>query len=130
MDWGTSLALLVGLLFAMMALGLPIAFAFFTVNIVGAMVFLGGAAGIEQAVRNAVSAVAQFSLVPIPLFVLMGELLFQTGVAARAIDAVERLMARVPGRLSLVAIVGGTVFSALSGSTIANTAVLGSNSSA
>lgn len=56
----------------------------------------------------------------------MGEILFQTGLATRAIDAIDRLISRVPGRLSLVAIVGGTIFSALSGSTVANTAMLGS----
>ena len=61
-----------------------------------------------------------------PISSIMGEIMFHTGVAARAIDAVDRLIARVPGRLSLVAIVGGTIFSSLSGSTIANTAMLGS----
>src|SRR5690606_31850492 len=67
-----------------------------------------------------------FTLAPIPLFLLMGEILFHTGVAFKAIDAVDKLIARVPGRLSIVSIVGGTIFSSLSGSTIANTAVLGS----
>ena len=42
------------------------------------------------------------------------------------IDAVERLITRVPGRLAVVAIVAGTIFSAVSGSTIAITAMLGS----
>ena len=53
----------------------------------------------------------------------MGEILFHTGVAFKAIDAVDKLIARLPGRLSIVSIVGGTIFSSLSGSTIANTAV-------
>jgi len=57
---------------------------------------------------------------------LMGEILLQTGVAFKAIGAIDRLIARVPGRLAVVSIVGGTVFSSLSGSTIANTAILGS----
>jgi tripartite ATP-independent transporter DctM subunit len=56
----------------------------------------------------------------------MGEIMFYTGIAERAIDAVDKLIARVPGRLSLVAITGGTIFASLSGSTIANTAMLGS----
>ena len=46
-------------------------------------------------------------------------------MAIRAIDAVDQLIARVPGRLSLVAVAGGTVFSTLSGSSMANTALLG-----
>ena len=67
-----------------------------------------------------------FSLTPIPLFVLMGEVLFHTGLAIKVIDGVERLIRQVPGRLAVVAVVAGTVFSAISGSTIATTAMLGS----
>ncbi len=126
MDWSLVLILMLGLLCALMALGLPVAFAFFGVNIVGAIIFLGGEAGLSQLARGAFSSLANFTLVPIPLFLLMGEVLFQTGVAFRAIDAVDRLITRVPGRLSIVSVLGGTVFSSLSGSTIANTAVLGS----
>lgn len=126
MDWLLSLGLLLGLLTLLLALGLPVAFAFLGVNVVGAWVFLGGEAGLAQLARNAVGSVSNFSLTPIPLFVLMGEVLFHTGVAFRAIEAIERLIAKVPGRLSIVAVVGGTTFAALSGSTIANTAMLGS----
>ena len=56
----------------------------------------------------------------------MGEILFHSGIAYRAIDAIERVITRLPGRMALVSVAGGTVFSALSGSTIANTAMLGS----
>ena len=55
----------------------------------------------------------------------MGEILLRTGIAYRAIDAIDQAIQRVPGRLSVVAVTGGTVFSALSGSTIATTAMLG-----
>jgi tripartite ATP-independent transporter DctM subunit len=47
-------------------------------------------------------------------------------VALKAIDAFSLLIRRVPGRLAVIAIVSGTVFSAISGSTIATTALLGS----
>ncbi len=126
MDWLTSLTMMLGLLFLLMAFGLPVAFAFLAVNIVGAWIFLGGEAGLAQLTRNAMASLTTFTLAPIPLFLLMGEILFHTGVAYKAIDAVDRLIARVPGRLSIVSILGGTIFSSLSGSTIANTAVLGS----
>ena len=90
------------------------------------MLFLGGEPGLTQLARNAVQSVTSFSLTPIPFFVLMGEVLFHTGVAIKAIDAFALLIRRVPGRLSVIAIVAGTVFSAISGSTIATTALLGS----
>ena len=82
--------------------------------------------GLEQMVRNEQLSVAQFSLVPIPLFVLMGEVLFHTGLAMKSIDAVDAVIRRVPGRLAVVTLVAGTIFSAISGSTIATTAMLGS----
>src|SRR6202795_3965105 len=107
-------------------LGLPVAFAFIVINLVGAVIFLGGEAGLVQLARNSVQSVATFSLTPIPLFILMGEVLFHTGLAVKVIDGVERLIRQGPGRLAVVAVVAGTIFSAISGSTIATTAMLGS----
>jgi tripartite ATP-independent transporter DctM subunit len=126
MNWIEGSVLLFGGLVAAMALGLPVAFAFLTLNVVGAIIFLGGEPGLAQLARNAVQSITSFSLTPIPFFVLMGEVLFHTGVALKAIDAFALLIRRVPGRLSVIAIVAGTVFSAISGSTIATTALLGS----
>src|ERR1700741_2498592 len=107
-------------------LGLPVAFSFLVINLLGAWLFLGGEAGLVQFARNSVGSVASFSLTPIPLFILMGEVLFHTGLAVKVIDGVERLIRQLPGRLAVVAVVAGTVFSAISGSTIATTAMLGS----
>jgi tripartite ATP-independent transporter DctM subunit len=126
MSWVEGSLLLFGGLVAVMGLGLPVAFAFLVLNVVGAMLFLGGEPGLAQLARNAVQSITSFSLTPIPFFVLMGEVLFHTGVALKAIDAFALLIRRVPGRLSVIAIVAGTVFSAISGSTIATTALLGS----
>jgi tripartite ATP-independent transporter DctM subunit len=125
MTWTAALLTLTLSLAAFFVIGLPVAIAFFGVNLIGAWLFLGGEAGLAQMLRNSVGAVNSFSLAPIPLFVMMGEVLFHTGVAYKAIDAVERLLNRVPGRLAAVSVVGGTTFAALSGSSIANTALLG-----
>lgn len=126
MEWYWALLLMLGLMAVLLALGVPVAFTFLAINFVGAWVFLGGEAGMVQAARSTVGAVALFALAPIPLFILMGEIMFQTGLASRAIDAIDRVMAGMPGRLSIVAITSGTVFSALTGSSMANTAMLGS----
>jgi tripartite ATP-independent transporter DctM subunit len=126
MSWQVAACLLFGGSTALMLLGLPVAFSFLAINIVGALLFLGGEPGLVQLARNSVDSVANFALTPIPMFVLMGEVLFHTGLAVKVLDAVERLITRVPGRLAIVAIVAGTIFSAISGSTIAVTAMLGS----
>ena len=125
MGWTEASLILFGGLVALMGLGLPVAFAFLALNVVGALLFLGGEPGLPQLARNAVQSITSFSLTPIPFFVLMGEVLFHTGVALKAIDAISLLIRRVPGRLAVIVIVAGTVFSAISGSTIATTALLG-----
>lgn len=126
MTWWLSALVLFGLLTVLFLTGLAAAFAFFGINIVGAWIYLGKEAGLIQLIRNGIASITSFSLTPIPFFILMGEVLFHTGVAMKAIDAIDRLIWRVPGRLSVVAVVAGTVFSAISGSTIATTALLGS----
>jgi tripartite ATP-independent transporter DctM subunit len=124
--WQTAAWLLLGGSTVLLFLGLPVAFTFLAVNIAGAAVYMGGEVGLVQLARNSVQSVSSFALTPIPLFVLMGEVLFHTGLAVKVIDGIERLIRQVPGRLAVVAVVAGTVFSAISGSTIATTAMLGS----
>src|SRR5262245_33272288 len=126
MSWQLAALLLLGGSTLLLFLGMPVALSFVAINILGAWLFLGGEAGLAQVVRNSVLSVMSFSLTPIPLFVLMGEILFHTGLAIKVIDGIERLIRQVPGRLAVVAVVAGTVFSAISGSTIATTAMLGS----
>ena len=125
MSWQAAAWLMLGGSTGLLFLGLPVAFSFLAINLVGAWLFLGSEPGLAQLARNSVQSVTSFALTPIPLFVLMGEILFHTGLAEKVIDGVERLIKQVPGRLAVVAVVAGTVFSAISGSTIATTAMLG-----
>ena len=125
MHWSAALILMIGGVMVLLAFGVPVAFAFIAVNVVGAYFFFGGEAGMQQLARNMVNSVTNFAFTPIPMFLLMGDLLFHTGLAIKAIDAVSLTIRRVPGRLSVIALVAGTIFSAVSGSTIATTAMLG-----
>jgi tripartite ATP-independent transporter DctM subunit len=124
MSWYEAAALMIGTAFALMALGLPVAFAFITANLIGAFVFMGGQRGVEQVVSNMSASVSVFLLVPVPLFILMGDLMVQTGLARRMMDGFDQLIGRVPGRLCYVSIGAGTIFGALSGSAMASTAML------
>lgn len=126
MSWTFAAWLLLGGSTVLLFIGMPVALTFLAVNLVGAWLYMGGEVGLVQLARSSVSSVAAFALTPIPLFVLMGEVLFHTGLAHKVIEGVDRLITRVPGRLAVVAVVAGTVFSAISGSTIATTAMLGS----
>lgn len=126
MEWYEALALLVGAIVFLMAMGMPVALAFLAANILGAYVFMGGERGIGQLLNNGLGSLTKFALVPIPLFLLMGEIFFHTGLGGRMFNAIDKLLGRLPGRLSYVTVLGGTAFSTLSGSSMGSTALLGS----
>ena len=125
MEWYWSLALILGALFTLLFVGVPVVFSFFAVNIVGMFLLMGGEAGLEQMVNSAYGSLTVFVLLPITLFVLMGEVMFRAGVAARMIDALDKWLGNLPGRLSLLAVASGTVLASLSGASIGTTAMLG-----
>lgn len=114
-----------GMLF-LMATGMPIALGFFTIVLVGAYVFFGGMAGLEQIILSIYSTLTTFMILPIPLFVLMGELMVHSGIAVNVIDVLGKWMGRIPGRLALLTVAAGTILSTLTGASMASTAVLGS----
>lgn len=126
MAWHDALLFLLSVVLILMLIGAPVAFAFIGANLVGAWYFMGGNSGLIQILNNGFGALSSFGLVPIPLFLLMGELFFRTGLGMRMFNAIDQLMGRVPGRLSYVTVVGGTAFSTLSGSSMGSTALLGS----
>ncbi|HYH21819.1 MAG TPA: TRAP transporter large permease [Azospirillum sp.] len=126
MAWTMASALMAGGIVTLMALGTPIFIAFLAINVVGVVVFMGGMPGVDQLIANATESLTTFTLAPVPLFLVMGELFFHTGLAMRVFDALDKCLGGVRGRLSYLTIGGGTLFATLSGSSLANTALLGS----
>ncbi len=126
MEWYEALCLLLGAIMVLMAVGMPVALAFLAACILGAWIFMGGQRGVTQLLNNGLGSLTSFALVPIPLFLLMGEIFFFTGLGTRMFNAIDRLLGRLPGRLSYVTVIGGTGFSTLSGSSMGSTALLGS----
>jgi len=125
-DWFLAAALLIGLIVGLMLLGVPVAVAFMATNLIGTLVFIGGLAGMIQVVDNSTALITTFQLVPVPLFILMGSLFFHSGLALRVFDALDKLFGRLPGRLCFLTVAGGATFSTMTGSSMANTAMLGS----
>ena len=125
MEWYWVVATMIGSLLALMAVGVPIAFGFFATNILGTYLFMGGHVGIIQMISNMAVSVSSFALVPVPLFLLMGSLFFRSGLASRVLDALDMCFGAIPGRLSYVTVTSGTIFAALSGSSMANTGMMG-----
>ena len=85
MDWGTTLILMLAVLMVILLSGIPVAFAFLLFNLLGTL-YLMGPNGIEQISVSIFSSVSKFVIAPVPLFILMGTIMFHSGMAKRVID--------------------------------------------
>jgi tripartite ATP-independent transporter DctM subunit len=109
-----------------MLTGMPIALCFFIVNVIGMYALFGGMMGLQNLINSLYSSLNSFILLPIPLFILMGEVMFQSKIAPILIQVVGKWMGKLPGRLALLAVASGTLFSTLTGTSLASVAMLGS----
>lgn len=125
MEWWAILLIVFSGFVGLMLTGLPIAFCFLLINVIGVYLLWGGVPGLEQLILSIFESVTFFAMLPVPLFLLMGEVLFRSGMGSRLIDALDTMMGRLPGRLSLVAVAGGVLIAVLCGNTWASTAMLG-----
>lgn len=127
MEWYYVIAIVLVPLLILMTMGLPIAFSFFAVNLVGSYILLGGLNGVEQLVLNTVDSLSSFTLVPIALFMIMGEAMFQSRIAIDLMDTLDKWFGRLRGRLAFMAVAGGVLFSTLTGNSMGSIALLGSS---
>jgi tripartite ATP-independent transporter DctM subunit len=124
MEWWMVLTFFLGGLIVLLLTGFPVAFSFLLMDLLGILVFMGSA-GLKNITLGIFSSLSTFTITPVPLFILMGELMYHSHVADITLDILDRWLGRVPGRLGILAAVSGTIFAATSGSTMANTAMLG-----
>ncbi|MCX8032740.1 MAG: TRAP transporter large permease subunit [Thermoleophilia bacterium] len=125
MEWLASLLIMFGCLIVIMMTGMPICFAFTFTCIIGSVLFWGGAPGLDQLAMSFYSAVANYAFLPIPLFVLMGDVIFSSGAGARIVGAVDKLLGKVPGRLSLLAVGSGVLLGTMIGISGGSIGILG-----
>src|SRR5688500_6546863 len=126
MQWYWVAIVLFGSALGLMMLGVPVAIGFFITNVLAAVLFMGGGPGIAQVINNGFGAMTNFPLLPIPMFLLMGELFYHTGLATRCFNAADKLLGNIRGRLAYVTLIGGTAFAGPAGSSMGSCALLGS----
>ena len=126
MEWWGYLICFFGGLGIVLLAGLPVAFAFMLVNLVGVYAIWGGGIGLHQLVLSIDSSVSTFVLVPLPMFILMGTMMFHSGVAYRIIDVLDQWLGRIAGRLAVLAVGAGALFATLTGVAMGSVAMLGS----
>ena len=124
MEWYWALTLALGVLLTLMAFGLPVFAAFLVANVGGTLLVMGPR-GFGLFSNSIYETVTSETFVTIPLFVLMGEILFRSGSVEVLSNALDKLIGQVRGRLYYLVIALSTVFGALSGSAVAVAAMLG-----
>ncbi|MBW1921802.1 MAG: TRAP transporter large permease subunit, partial [Deltaproteobacteria bacterium] len=92
MEWWLLLLVIFGCFILLMLTGFPIAFAFLAINIVGAFLLWGGQSGFRQLILSIFESVTFFALLPVPLFILMGEVLFHSGMGTRMLDSLDTFL--------------------------------------
>ena len=120
--WGTLSGGLAVLLAAFMT-GAPIFIAFLVINIAGVLIVLGQP-GFGMVANSIFETTNIAALSAIPLFILMGELLFRSGSIDILFDSVDKLVGKVRGRQYVLCIVLSTIFGALSGAAMGVAAMM------
>ncbi|MDM7994569.1 MAG: TRAP transporter large permease [Acidobacteriota bacterium] len=106
--------------------GIELAFAMTLVGFVGFACLRSFPAAVDLLAKDYYDAFASYAFVVIPLFVLMGQLAFNSGMAEQMYGTARKFVGHVPGGLALATVVGATIFKAISGSTLATAATFSS----
>ncbi len=125
MDANLTMALVVfGVFFLTLAAGIWVGFSLFIVGFVGMVLFSSLPAGNNMA-SSLWATVEKWEYVALPLFILMGEILYRSGISEKLFKSLVPWLYRLPGGLLLMNIVSCTLFAAVSGSSAATTATVG-----
>ena len=112
------------MMLAMMLLGLPIAAALFLTAAIGGLLYLGTPTLLVFG-NSTWSVLNDFVLTSIPLFILLGEILLRSGISDRMYQALGDWVGRWPGGLFHTNIASSGLFAAVSGSSVATAATIG-----
>lgn len=110
-------------MFVLVALGVPVTF---SLGIASLVFFLQNSVPMITFAQKFLVAADSFSLLCLPFFILAGNLMNTGGVTKRLFNFCDALMGHIRGGLSYVTVVSSAIFSAISGSALANAAGLGS----
>jgi tripartite ATP-independent transporter DctM subunit len=116
-------SVLIGSFVVLMLLGMPVAYALGMAALLGALWI---DLPLDAVMIQMASGVNKFSLLAIPCFVLAGAIMAEGGMSRRLVAFAGVLIGFVRGGLSLVNILASTFFGAISGSSVADTASIGS----
>lgn len=124
MDPGLITAIVIAVLFVLFLLGVPVFGALGMASVVG-ILLLQGPAGLGAIPAVIYERLSGFTLVAVPLFILMGEVIFITGIGADIFTATSRWLSGVRGSLGMASVAACAIFGALCGVSVAGAATIG-----
>ncbi|WP_322997797.1 TRAP transporter large permease subunit [Castellaniella sp.] len=110
----------------LLLLGVPIAVSLLISGTVGYMLTIGLAPGMTALAQIAYSDLNSFVIIAIPLYILMGQIMLKGESGRDLFDFAQRVVGRLPGGLAVAATVASAIFAAISGSSTATAATIGS----
>lgn len=118
-----EILILFGVLFLLLAIGVPVAF-----SLLGATLAIFLVIDIPEivAVQRMAAGVSVFTLMAIPFFIFAGDLMYRSGIADRMVQVADAALGRITGGLGLVNVGASMMFGAVSGSPIASASAIGS----
>lgn len=116
--------ILVGSFLGLLAIGTPI-FASLGVASLFSMILLGGFDSLLSVPSILFRGMSSYSLIAIPLFILMGEVVARTTLGGRLFTLFQVWFNRIPGSLAMASVGSATVFGAMSGVSVAGAATIG-----
>ncbi|MFC1907373.1 TRAP transporter large permease subunit [Chloroflexota bacterium] len=123
--WLVTIIMFAGLLTMLLVFRMPVAFSLGIMGAIGAYFWWGGMSSLQIWALTAFRTVGDFILLPIPMFILMAEIIIVTGISARAFGALEKLAGRTRGSLAHSTVVLTAIFGAVTGFSPASCAAIG-----
>lgn len=114
------------LLLALFLTGIELAFAMTFIGFVGFAILRSLPAAVDLLAKDFFDAFASYAFVVVPLFVLMGQVAYNSGIAEKMYGTSRKFVGHVPGGLAMATVVGATIFKAISGSSLATAATFSS----
>jgi tripartite ATP-independent transporter DctM subunit len=108
----------------LLCLGMPIGLSFATAGIIGIIAIQGLGPGLSLLGQSFYTWTASYVLCTIPLFVLMGQFAYHSGISGDLYFAAYRWIGRLPGGLALATNLACTGFAACTGSSVASAATM------
>lgn len=116
--------IVIGCLFLLLLLGVNIAVALASIGTIGVMMLTNANAGLDMLSVLPYVTVSKFEFSCLPLFILMGELAFTSGITTKVFDSAFKWVGSFPGGMAMAVMIAAAGFGAVSGSTIVAAAAM------